>query len=316
MAQDNYILVGAGAIAEQLYLKYFQSAAYGLWVCENNPRRAAELAKKFPGIHFTTEDFDVITAKQEFKAGFICLPNHLHAAFIRKFREKNIPVLVEKPVVASAADFSVLDEGGIIYVAHLRRFFDSSLFLRKLVQTGIFGAVKRVEVSDGGVFSWRLQSDYLLSREKSGGGVLMDSGIHWVDLLISVLGDIKTVHYDDNNRGGVESECELSFSFENGSGEMRFSRIRPVKRFIRFEFENAMYFHSLDQPDHATITMKDFEGLKFQHRLEDNLQKAFASQMEAFLSVLNGKSSQALLPDAEEAMKSVRFIHQCYESQS
>ena len=144
----------------------------------------------------------------------------------------------------------------------------------------------------------------------------MDSGIHWVDLLISVLGEIKPVHYRDNNRGGVESECALSFSFAGGSGEMRFSRIRSVKRFIRFEFENARYFHSLDHPDQASITMKDFEGLEFRHRLEDNLQIAFAAQMEAFLSVLKGKSSQPLLPDAGEAMKSVRFIHQCYESQS
>lgn len=322
MKKNNYILLGAGAIAEQLYLRYFEHRSdTTLWVLDKNLKRLTELQKKFPRYNYSDDDFDLVITRESFSAGFVCLPNHLHAAFIKKFQQAQIPVLVEKPVVINPADFATChDENSTpVFVAHLRRFFASSIFIKQIIAESVYGSVTQVEVSDGGVFNWKLQSDYLLSQEKSGGGVLMDSGIHWIDFLFSVLGELKLSRYLDNSRGGVESECTVEFSFRTGIGALRFSRLRKVSRFIRIEFEKASLVFSLDQPDLIKLKIKAHPLIEFNHYVKDQLSEAFMSQMNAFFSRVRAEStssSLATLPGAQEALRPVQFIHLCYESRT
>jgi len=320
MPKNKYILVGAGAISEQLYLKFFdQKENIELHVLDKNEERLRELKNKYPQFVYTTEDFQNIVQRESFNAGFICVPNFLHAKFINHFTEAQIPVLVEKPVVINPDTFVDFPVGNSspVFVAHLRRFFDSSLFLREIIEQSIFGLVQNVEISDGGIFNWNLQSDYLLNREKSGGGVFMDSGIHWVDFLFSVLGDLKITEYQDNNQGGLESECVAQFSFSTGVGSMRFSRIRNVSRFIKLELEKASLYFSLSEPDTIRIHMKAYPRFELNHRISDHLPTAFSRQMNAFFSRVHPEDKiiyPNILPGAAEALKSVKFITHCYES--
>ena len=322
MLNNKYILVGAGAISEQLYLKFFdQKEDAEVWVLDKNEARLRELKNKFPRFEYSNEDFHLVAQRESFTAGFICLPNFLHAQYINYFVEAKIPVLVEKPVVINPASFvdHHVDKSSPVFVAHLRRFFDSSLFIRQIVEQSVFGAVQNVEISDGGVFNWNLQSDYLLNREKSGGGVFMDSGIHWVDFLFSVLGDLQIVDYHDNNRGGLESECTVNLSFSSGIGSMRFSRIRNVSRFIKLEMERASLYFSLSEPDSIRIKLKTYPSVEFHHRINDNLLVAFSRQIDAFFNCVQSeeiKTASKILPSAAEALKPVKFIINCYESRA
>ena len=322
MQKNKYILVGAGAISEQLYLKFFdQKEDVELYVLDKNEERLRDLKNKFPQFEYSTGDFQNIVQRVPFTAGFICLPNFLHAKFISHFREAQIPVLVEKPVVINPNTFVDLSTGNSspVFVAHLRRFFDSSLFLRDIIEKSVFGSVQNIEISDGGIFNWNLQSDYLLNREKSGGGVFMDSGIHWVDFLFSVFGDLKIAEYRDNNRGGLESECTVKFSFSTGVGSMRFSRIRNVSRFIKLELDKASLCFSLSESDRIRIQMKAYPGIELNHPISDHLPTAFSRQMNAFFSKVHSADKihyPNILPGAAEALKSVKFITHCYESRA
>ena len=320
MQKNKYILVGAGAISEQLYLKFFnQKENASLLVIDKNAGRLGELKTKFPRFQYSPDDFKVIVQRESFAAGFICLPNFLHAQYIKDFVDARIPVLVEKPVVLNPTTLVDLtqEKTSPVFVAHLRRFFDSSLFFRKIIEESVYGSVKNVEISDGGIFNWKLQSDYLLNREKSGGGVLMDSGIHWVDFLFSVLGDLKIINYQDNNLGGLESESVVTFSYSTGTGSMRLSRIRHVSRFIKIELEKATLYFSLSEPDCIRIQLKASPDLELNHRINDNLSTAFSRQIDSFfdrVQIGDKCPYSTILPSAGEAIKPVQFINHCYES--
>ena len=147
----------------------------------------------------------------------------------------------------------------------------------------------------------------------------MDSGIHWVDFLFSVLGDLQIVDYHDNNRGGLESECTVNLSFSSGIGSMRFSRIRNVSRFIKLEMERASLYFSLSEPDSIRIKLKTYPSVEFHHRINDNLLVAFSRQIDAFFNCVQSeeiKTASKILPSAAESLKPVKFIINCYESRA
>jgi len=320
MSKNNFLLIGAGAIAEQLYIKVFNKTPnFSLTVIDKDISRIKYLKEKYPECNFSSANFQEVVIQDTFSGGFICLPNHLHATFIQLFIDQGIPVLVEKPVVIFPAEFESItfSENSKVYVAQLRRFFESSQFLYKLIRANIFGSVIRIDISDGGVFDWKLQSDYLLSKAKSGGGVLIDSGVHWIDFLIWCLGELTLTKYDENSEGGVESECVVQFSFSSGSGALRMSRIRKVSRYIHITFKDAQVKYNLDTPGKIAINMNKEPDININHTVDDSLHKAFSMQLEAYFSkiaITESREDLNILPSADEALKPVEFIHLCYES--
>jgi predicted dehydrogenase len=318
--KNKFILIGAGAITESFYLKTFCNFPdLSFVILDSNTTRIQYLREMYPEFEFSDESLESTINKNTFTGGFICLPNYLHAEYIQIFIDYGIPVLVEKPVVTTPNEFNaiVFQGGSLVYVAHLRRFFESSLFLKNLIRDKAFGAVIQVDISDGAIFGWNLQSDYLLNKSKSGGGVLIDSGVHWIDFLIWCLGDLELIAYRDNNEGGVESECVVEFSFSTGAGALRLSRIRNIGQFIRISFEDATLEFHLYASDTINIKLHKSPELEIRHVLNDDVYKAFMLQITTYFSVLShsgARSQPVVLPEAIEAFKSVDFIHRCYES--
>jgi predicted dehydrogenase len=319
MEQGKYLLVGAGAISEQLYLKYFNvNGIHNVLVNDVNAERLEQLRTKYPSFSYSDQSPESILQSQAITAGLICLPNHLHAPFIQLFQDHKIPCLVEKPVVNHSASYESIQFSNkeMVFVAQLRRFFSSSIFFQQFIESNHLGKLEKIEISDGGVFSWKLQSNYLLNKDLCGGGVLMDSGVHWIDLLYFLLGDISLIAYKDNNSGGLESECWLKFGFANGEGSMRLSRIRSVKRFFRMHFESGMLDFNLDEPEMIRIRVSKSQ-LEFRHQVDDQIHVAFSRQIGAFFDAIKGKTDSmffSFLPKAAEAMRPVQFIQNCYES--
>ena len=98
------------------------------------------------------------------------------------------------------------------------------------------GDIKEFEVREGMVFDADADSDALLKPAMSGGGVLMDTGAHTLDLLTWWLGDIELVGYSDDSEGGVEAECVLDCRLASGAtGRVVLSRTRDLRNSMRVQ---------------------------------------------------------------------------------
>ncbi len=130
-------------------------------------------------------------------------PNALHKEQILSALKAGKHVLCEKPLALNGAEADEIlaasrDSRGLTGMVFNYRFIPAILKARKLIDQGRLGEVYsfRGEYFHTGYqnperpFSWRM--DFA----RSGGGALMDLGVHVLDLIAYLLGDVTTVRSD------------------------------------------------------------------------------------------------------------------------
>ena len=81
--------------------------------------------------------------------------------------------------------------------------------MQQVLDQGLLGDIISFDLRQGVVLNWAVSSDYLLKKDKAGGGVLFDFGPHILDLMLWWFGDYERVEYYDDAAGGIEANCEL-----------------------------------------------------------------------------------------------------------
>lgn len=145
-------------------------------------------------------DYRQMIAEQRPDVVHICTPHHLHSEMAIHCLERNINVLLEKPLattvddaaaVVDAADRSSAQVG----VCFQNRYNATSRRLREIVDSREFGTVNSAVAS----VIWSRDAKYYQRREwrgrwaTAGGGVLINQAIHTLDLLQWYLGDVHDV---------------------------------------------------------------------------------------------------------------------------
>jgi UDP-N-acetyl-2-amino-2-deoxyglucuronate dehydrogenase len=151
-------------------------AAAREWGCSAEPDLAALLAR---------DDVDVIC---------VCVPSGLHAEVGIRAAAAGKHLVVEKPIEVSldAADrlIAAARESGVLVTVISQHRFDTGLDeLRRLLDSGALGSLLLGEAST----KWYRTQDYYDSAAWRGtwamdGGSLMNQGVHYIDLLLWVMG--------------------------------------------------------------------------------------------------------------------------------
>lgn len=123
----------------------------------------------------------------------ICVPNYLHGAHIRMAFRVGADALCEKPLVLDPSELDRLQElevqlGCRVWTVLQLRVHPALVTLREQLQAA--GAVKDVELTYiTGRGPWYLQS--WKAREELSGGVAMNIGVHFFDLLHWMFGSLE-----------------------------------------------------------------------------------------------------------------------------
>lgn len=145
---------------------------------------------------------------------FVCLTNDIASEVTIAALERGLHVFCEKPPGRSVADIErVIQQERrrpklkLMYGFN-HRYHDSVQDALQLLHTGSLGRVINVRSVYG---KSRLitfdQSDWRTKREIAGGGVLLDQGIHMVDLMRLFAGEFVEVHsFISNNHWGFDVE--------------------------------------------------------------------------------------------------------------
>ena len=195
-------------------------------VCSRDHDRAKSITDAFGGA--PTTDYESLLARTDIDAVAICTASGEHAAFGIPAARAGKHVLVEKPIeinleqadaLISACSQSSVKLGVIFQL----RFLDACREVKQDLERGALG---NPVMADCYMKFYRPQEYYSGSRWKGtqaldGGGALINQGIHGLDLLLHLAGDVasvkayKAVRAHDNIE--VEDTCVAAVRYVNGA---------------------------------------------------------------------------------------------------
>jgi predicted dehydrogenase len=162
---------------------------------------SAEAARAVASEHGTAATtVEGLLARDDVDAVVIATPSGLHADAAVAALDAGKHVLLEKPidVTVAAADRIIAAQersGRVLTVVSQRRFLPVYGFLRDAVRSGALGSITSASVE---IALWRSQEYYDSGAWRGtwaldGGGALMNQGVHLVDMILWLLGDVEEV---------------------------------------------------------------------------------------------------------------------------
>jgi 1,5-anhydro-D-fructose reductase (1,5-anhydro-D-mannitol-forming) len=185
-----------------------------------------------------------------YDAAVIALPHDLAVQTAHQILAGGRPVLVEKPLGLAAAEARGLEEAAAAlklpsFVGYNYRFLPHVGELFDALARGELGRLRSIDLLIGHGGHPESAKGWKLRPERAGGGVLLDPGVHLLDLLLLLAPDVEPA-LAVGTRGfwgtGIEEDLLLAFSSgENLLASVRISHIRWVNT-MRFEiFGNDGY---------------------------------------------------------------------------
>jgi predicted dehydrogenase len=180
-------LIGLGNIARDRHLPAWNHVPFAQVVAlaDISPDALAKAGALRPDARRFT-DWRELMAMSDLDAVDICTPTTLHTPMALEALSRGLHVICEKPLAATSAEVDQLREaadaaGTLLMTAQVFRFLPVSLQLKALIQEGRFGELYYTRAQ------WlrrrRLPPNVTFTRrELSGGGPLLDIGIHVLDL--------------------------------------------------------------------------------------------------------------------------------------
>ncbi|MCL0036160.1 Gfo/Idh/MocA family oxidoreductase [Dehalococcoidia bacterium] len=294
------------------------------WVCDVEPQEGNFKFTKDPDVIFNDDDVDIV---------FVCTPNYLNKDFVIRGLDSKKHVFCEKPAgISSAQVLEIIDAEKRnpeckVMIGFNHRRHQSVLEAKRLVDSGKFGEILWVR----GRYGKSVDKDFLKTwrakRAYAGGGILMDQGIHMLDLFLMFCGDFEEVkavcsdlywHLDiednvfailRNSRGQVASlhstmtQWRHLFSFElfmergyiviNGL-------ITPSGTYGKEELSVA---ENRTSPPQAVWTEE--------RRITFSIDNSFEDEVRAFIECIDGKSP-ITTGNSEDALKVMRLVERIY----
>ena len=192
-------IIGAGGIATICHMPVYQKMdnVKVVAVCDIKPEKAKIFAEKFD-VPATYVDYREMLDKEELDAVDICTPNYLHSVMAVDALNHGFHVLCEKPDAVSVEEAEKMKaaadkNGKLLMVMRNNRFMHISSFAKKFIEEGKMGEIyaarcgwqrRRGIPGKGGWFTTKAQS---------GGGPLIDLGVHMIDLTMWLMGNPKPV---------------------------------------------------------------------------------------------------------------------------
>ena len=223
----GFAILGAGMVAEYHLNAIRECAGLGarlVGVGHYNPASYGEISQRF-GV--PARPYDELLADPAVAAVCICTPSGQHAQQAIAAASSGKHVLVEKPMALSLADADAMiaacrANGVQLGVCLQRRAEPLFRRVHDAVHGGDLGEITLGVVTmpyfrDEPYYA---QADWRGTWEMDGGGVLMNQGIHIIDLLLWFLGDPVDVHaFADSRHRSVEIEDTAGavLRFANGA---------------------------------------------------------------------------------------------------
>jgi predicted dehydrogenase len=191
-------IIGAGGIARDQHIPAYQKLkdVEIVAICDVLKDRAEEVGRRF-GIPRVFSDYRKLLKMDEIDAVSVCTPNFMHKAPTVAALEAGKHVLCEKPIAMNAREGRAMVEAAKrakkkFMIGFHFRFKAETRMLKRLIDEGACGKIYHAKSSAlrrRGIPSWGV----FTQKDKSGGGPLIDIGVHVLDLTLYLMNHPKPV---------------------------------------------------------------------------------------------------------------------------
>lgn len=346
MKKIKLAIIGCGGIcryahtpALQQLSEYFDVVA----TCDIVKERAGHFAEVFGAKAYT--DYEELLEKEELDAVDIATPNYLHSIIAVKALNKGLHVICEKPDAVSVEECLKMknaaeESGKTLMVMRNNRYLPMSPFLKKYIEDGKMGDIyatrcgwirRRGIPGKGGWFT---------TKAMSGGGPLIDLGVHMIDLTMWLMGNPRPVavtgctynkfagedtkestasRYGDAKEGGTFDVEDLAIGFirfENGASmQIEFSWASNIETEYGFvELRGSKAGAKWTNLDHKLKLFSEENGtiLDIQPHIQPLKYERHAGMLHNFAEVINGNSEPNFVP--EQGLDMIKILCAIYES--
>ncbi|MBI5370152.1 Gfo/Idh/MocA family oxidoreductase [Candidatus Uhrbacteria bacterium] len=345
-------LIGAGYIGREharclrLIAPLFDGKVQVLAIADTNKQAAQFAARQF-AIPVATANVDEVIDHPEINVIFSCVPTKFHLDVMQKAVAKGKAVFCEKPFAVSLEDahrlHDLLTKNQTPHqVGFVLRYAPTYHALKKMLVTHAdVSPLRTVILRDDQVFPIQGIShftDWRSRVELAGAGVLIEHGIHDIDLFEWLFGPIKRVSARMSNFAGypgIEDYIEIRMEFESGvSANMihvwhEIGAHQSIRHFEIF-FQKALI--TLDTYDMHHINVRDQEAEKTYERpdlfklvkddplftdVADREDLLFVSDyyaLQDYWFVRNLLEDKPLFPTIQDGLRAFTLAYACYES--
>lgn len=196
MKKTVIAVIGCGRIANNAHFPAFAQMDDLIeikYACDLIPEKAQAMKDKYPSVQNVITDYHVALDDPRVEAVYVLTPNYAHYTITMEALKAGKHVFCEKPITVNYALSCEMakqaDESGkILNIGVCNRFHKSVELLEQLNREGKFGNIYHVYCSFRSFRSIPGLGGPFTIKEQSGGGVLIDWGIHFFDLILYILG--------------------------------------------------------------------------------------------------------------------------------
>jgi len=312
-------LIGCGAISENFHLPALsrhRDLLSSLTLVDPDVQRARRLGDAF-GVSATCPDYRALLDRVD--GVIVAVPHHLHERISLECISAGLHVLCEKPLAETPQGVSKLvaaaERAGVsLLVNQTRRLFPAHQHVKRMLEKGELGALRRIIYTMGEPFEWPAATGSYFGARGSCKGVLLDTGAHIIDLVCWWLGDTpRLTGYRDDSFGGTEAVAQIDMESKGCRASVRLSWLSKLDNRFRIEgergrIEGGAYDWGRIEYTDATGRVRRVKTSATHQTFED-----FAARLvDNFVGVLRGKARP--LVEGREVLASIGIIDACYGS--
>jgi UDP-N-acetylglucosamine 3-dehydrogenase len=317
-------VVGAGMVLDRYHIPAINAVpeVARTIVIDADPERARRAAERH---NFPRWSTDLAELVRHADLAIVLVPNGLHSSVSCELLAQGIHVLCEKPMARNVDEcLAMIDAArrgnAHLCVGHNRRFQQHIKLAKQLLGKELIGEVVNVQAEEGSTSDWPRSSAYF-DPALSGGGALLDVGIHSIDLIRWFAGEFDQIEYQGTGTATtVESDATLHFSLANGAkGTVVASRTRNLAQKLTLVGAEGFLEVGLWYP---TVGIRSAKGKAFQdfYRLDaavprrPPLDVSFVDQLRNLIAAI--RREQDVLVDGQEGMAAVEVVRRAYTGQA
>ena len=296
-------------------------------VCDAKYKKAEILADLFHGCRADGNWRKVVEAK-DIDAAIVALPHALLAPVARAFLKNKKHVLCEKPGGITPKEISgniaLAKKNRVRYmVGFNHRFHDGFQKARKLFEKGIIGDIVFIRARYG--FGGRIgyEKEWRFKKAVSGGGELIDQGVHMIDLARWFLGDITEARgfaEDTFWNGGVEDNAFLILKNKKkqmASIHVSWTQWNPLHNFEIYGTKGYLVIDGLgkkyggEERLHIGKRSKNFGADEKVIVCDNDADRSLALLFREFVSAI--KEGREPVPSGHDGLETLRIVHSIYD---
>jgi predicted dehydrogenase len=337
----KYCCIGAGGIAKFKHLPGYMKLP-DVEICAVSDISDAALAwvrENYPGVR-TYNDHNKMLKEETPDIVSICTPNKFHLGHAVDAFKAGAHVHCEKPMAMNESEALEMIAARDKYNRRLlvglnNRFSNESFFLRDYIEKGGLGEIYHARCG------WRRRrgipgiGGWFTRKEFSGGGPLIDLGVHMIDITMQMMGAPEPMTVSASTYRKFEGCKTRTMGIKKSSpgGEDVFDVEDLAVGFVRFENDSSLSFEisfALNTDEEywfyelfgtkGGVSFRKGE-LKIYTEINDTLvdlhpntkykEKAL-DEFRHFIDVIEGKAGN--ISPAEDARKMMKLISAAYES--